>query len=101
MKAAVTQLYVKGCRIPDEQIEAAKPVVGNLSTYTCPREPGGTPRTMAGLSIPAQSDLIKPILEPRLTGIHQRGFVLRGLEEFRTERGWVYTLQEWIVEEAR
>jgi len=28
-------------------------------------------------------------------------FTLRGLEELKTERGYVYVLQEWLVTEER
>jgi len=75
-------------------------LVGELSTYDCPREPGGKVRHMASLHT-SVGQLLKPILEPRVTVIDRAAFVLRGLEELQTERGLEYRLQEWIVTDAR
>lgn len=69
-------------------------------TYECPREPGGPMRRMASVHTPT-GELLKPIIEPRMTVIGHSGFLLRGLEELQTERGWVYVLQEWIVTDVR
>lgn len=97
MLFAVKAIYIKGCRLTDAEILATKPVVGELMLYRCPKAPGEELRTMAGVSTPGKSDLLKPILEPRLAHIGLEIFVLRGLEEFKTDRGWIYTLQEWYV----
>src|SRR5688572_3309832 len=101
MRAAVKSKYVRGNLLSDEELAALAPAVGELMTYQCPREPGGPMRNMAGIGTPAKAELLKPIIEPRLVGIGIRGFVLRGIEELKTERGWVYVLQEWVVEEVR
>jgi hypothetical protein len=36
-----------------------------------------------------------------MTAIGHSAFTLRGLEELKTERGWVYVLQEWLVTDVR
>ena len=101
MHFAVTPTYVRGCRLSDEEIEKIAPVVGDLHLYRCPREPNGAMRTLAGVSAPVKANLLPPILEPRLTAIGPHAFMLRGLEELKTQRGWVYVLQEWRVEERQ
>ena len=98
MEFAVTPTHERGRRLSDAEIEAAAPVIGDLMTYQCPREPGGPMRTMAGVSSPVNANLVRPIIEPRMYSIGFRALYIRGLEEIKTERGWVYVLQEWIVE---
>ncbi len=100
MQFAVVPKYEKGRLLSDNEIAAKAALIGELSTYECPREPGGAMRHMASLHVPV-GDLLKPIIEPRVTNIGHSGFLLRGLEEFKTERGWVYVLQEWIVTDVR
>ncbi len=99
MDFAVKPTHERGRRLSDAEIAALQPVIGNLTTYEYPREPGGRMRRMASVSTPGTGDLIKPIVEPRLWRIADGWFAIRGLEEFNTERGWVYVLQEWLVEE--
>jgi hypothetical protein len=54
---------------------------------------------MASLHVPGQ--LLKPLITPRVTQIGHSAFFLRGLDEYKTERGWVYVLQEWLVTDVR
>jgi hypothetical protein len=75
-------------------------VVGEFMTYECPREPGGEMRPMASLHT-AAGHLLKPIIGPRMTGTGHSAFTLRGLEELKTERGYVYVLQEWLVTDVQ
>lgn len=100
MRFAVVPKYERGRLLPDKEIEAKAALVGELTTYECPREPGGPLRRMASLHVPT-SHLLKPIIEPRVLAIGTSGFLLRGLEELQTERGYVYVLQEWLVTEER
>lgn len=99
MKAAIKPMYVRGSLRSEKELEESLPVVGELTTYFRPREPGGKPRHVA--SIAGAPPEIGPMVEPRLIGIAARGFKLRGLEEIETPRGIEYRLQEWVVEEAR
>ena len=99
MQFAVVQKYEKERRLSDKEIAAKSALIGQLTTYECPREPGGEMRHMASVHTPA-GDVVRPIIEPRLTVIGHSGFLLRGLEEFKTERGWVYVLQEWLIMEV-
>ena len=100
MRFAVVPKYDRGRLLSDNEIEAKAALVGELTTYECPREAGGPMRRMASLHVP-KGHLLKPIIEPRMLAIGHAGFLLRGLEELQTERGWVYVLQEWIVTEER
>ena len=100
MRFAVVPTHERGMPLSDKELNEKVPLVGDLHTYLCPREPGGPSRTMVGLDTPVGS-VLKPIIEPRLMGIGQGAFHLRGLEELKTERGWVYVLQEWRVTEVR
>ena len=100
MQFAVVPKYEKGSLLSNKEIEAKSALIGQLMTYESPREPGGEMRHMASLHVPV-GDLLKPIIEPRVTSIGHSGFLLRGLEEYKTERGWVYVLQEWLVAEVR
>ncbi|SRR5260221_334056 len=101
MQFAVVPKYEKGRLLSDKEIEAKSALIGQLMTYECAREPGCALRHMASLGTPVSANLLKPIIEPRVTSIGHSGFLLRGLEEYRTERGWVYVLQEWLVTEVR
>jgi len=101
MKFAVVPTYEKGRQLSDKEIAAKTALVGELMTYECPREPGGAMRPMASLGSPVKADLVKPIIGPRVTTIGHSGFLLRGLEEYKTERGWVYVLQEWRVTDVQ
>jgi hypothetical protein len=100
MKFAVVQTYEKGRQLSDKEIAAKTALIGELMTYECPREPGGEMRPMASLHVPV-GQLLKPIIGPRVTNIGHSCFFLRGLEEYKTDRGWVYVLQEWLVTEER
>jgi hypothetical protein len=100
MRFAVVPKYERGRLLSDNEIEAKAALVGELSTYECPREPGGAMRHMASVHTPV-GQVVRPIIEPRITTIGHSGFLLRGLEEYRTERGWVYVLQEWLVTDVR
>jgi hypothetical protein len=100
MQFAVIPKYERGRLLSDNEIEAKAALVGELMTCECPREPDGPMRHVASLYTP-EGELLKPIIEPRVTVIGYSGFLLRGLEEFKTERGWVYVLQEWLVTEVR
>jgi hypothetical protein len=100
MRFAVVPMYERGRLLPDKEIEAKAAVVGELMTYECPREPGGEMRPMASLHTPA-GHLLKPIIGPRMTGTGHSAFTLRGLEELKTERGYVYVLQEWLVTDVQ
>jgi hypothetical protein len=100
MRFAVVPTYERGRLLSDKEIEAKAALVGELMTYECPREPGGKMRPMASLHTPT-GQLLKPIIGPRMTAIGHSAFTLRGLEELKTERGWVYVLQEWLVTDVR
>ena len=100
MRFAVVPKYDRGRLLSDNEIEAKAALVGELTTCECPREAGGPMRRMASLHAP-KGDLLKPIIEPRMLAIGRSGFLLRGLEELKTERGWVYVLQEWLVTDER
>ena len=95
MKAAIKPMYVRGLLRAEKDVEDTRAIVGELTTFYCPREPGGKPRHVASIAGAA------PMIEPRLVGIAARGFKLRGLEEIETPNGIEYRLQEWAVEEAR
>ena len=71
-----------------------------LITYECPREPGGEMRPMASLHVPV-GQLLRPLIGLHVTIIGHSGFLLLSLEEYKTERGWVYVLQEWMVTDER
>jgi hypothetical protein len=45
-------------------------------------------------------ELLKPLLEPRLTGSAPLAFALEGFEAFDTKRGKVYARQEWVLRQA-
>jgi hypothetical protein len=100
MRFAVVPKYERGRLLSDNEIEAKAALVGELTTYECPREPGGPMRRMASLHVPT-GHLLKPIIEPRLVAVGHSGFLLRGLEELQTARGWVCVLQEWLVTDAQ
>jgi hypothetical protein len=100
MRFAVVPMYERGRLLSDEEIDAKAAFVGELMTYECPREPGGEMRPMASLHTPT-GQLLKPIIGPRMTAIGHSAFTLRGLEELKTERGYVYVLQEWLITEER
>ena len=100
MQFAVVPRYEKGRELSDKEIAAKAAFIGELMTYECPREPGGEMRPMASLHVPV-GQLLRPLLGPRVTNIGHSGFLLRGLEEFKTERGWVYVLQEWLVTDVQ
>ena len=97
---AVVPAYERGKRLSDRELDAKAAVVGELLIYEAAREPGGPLRRMAGLTTP-MGHLLKPMLEPRLTGMTVLCFALRGLEELETARGRVYVLQEWRITEVR
>lgn len=99
MKAAIRPMYVRGSLRSEQELEQTDPIVGELTTYFLPREPGGKPRHVA--TIEGAPPGMGPMVEPRLIGIAARGFKLRGLEEIQTTNGFEYRLQEWVVEEAR
>ena len=99
MKAAVIPMYVRGLLRSEKELEGACPIVGELTTFYCPRDPGGKPRHVASMAGAAPE--IQPMIEPRLVSIAARGFKLRGLEEIETANGIEYRLQEWVVEEGR
>jgi hypothetical protein len=84
-------MYERGRLLSNKEIDAKAAVVGELMTYECPREPGGEMRPMASLHTPT-GQLLKPIIGPRMTAIGHSAFTLRGLEELKTERGWVYVV---------
>ena len=97
---AVVPMYCRGKRLSDQELDAKAAVVGDLTIYEVAREVGSPLRRMAGLSTPA-GQLLKPIVEPRMSGMTVLCFTLRGLEELETARGCVYVLQEWRVSEVR
>jgi hypothetical protein len=100
MRFAVVPKYERGRLLSDNEIEAKAALIGELTTYECPREPGGQMRPMASLHTPT-GQLLKPIIGPRLIAVGHSAFTLRGLEELNTERGYVYVLQEWLVTDVR
>ena len=100
MRFAVVPAYERGRRYSEKELDAKAAVVGELMIYEAAREAGGPLRRMAGLTTP-MGHLLKPMLEPRLTGMTVLSFSLRGLEELETTRGYVYVLQEWRITEAR
>jgi hypothetical protein len=100
MLFAVVPAYERGRRFTEKELDAKTAAVGELMIYEAAREAGGPLRRMAGLTTP-MGHLLKPILEPRLTGMTVLSFSLRGLEELETSRGYVYVLQEWRITEAR
>jgi len=100
MRFAVVPMYERGRLLSDKEIEAKAALIGELMTYECPRGPGGQMRPMASLHTPT-GQLLKPIIGPRMTAIGHSAFTLKGLEELKTERGYVYVLQEWLVTEER
>ena len=100
MRFAVVPMYERGRLLSDKEIEAQAALVGELMTCECPREPGGELRPMASLHTPT-GQLLKPIIGPRMTAIGHSAFTLRGLEELKTERGYVYVMQEWLVTDVR
>lgn len=100
MRFAVVPTYERGRLLSEEEIDAKAAFVGELMTYECPREPGGEMRPMASLHTPT-GQLLKPIIGPRMTAIGHSAFTLRGLEELKTARGYVYVLQEWLIMEER
>lgn len=93
---AVVATHVRGQRLSDKEIEAARPVAGDLRISQVFEEPAGRLRTFASLS-QGTVELLKPILEPRITGMSPLRFSLRGLEEVQTAQGKSYVLQEWLV----
>lgn len=97
---AVVPMYHRGKRLSDAELDAKAAVIGDLTIYEAAREVGSPLRRMAGLSNP-MGHLLKPIVEPRMTGMTVLSFTLRGLEELETTRGYVYVLQEWRVTEVR
>jgi hypothetical protein len=100
MLFAVVPTCVQGRRLSEREIEAARPVAGDLRISQVFDGPGGRVRTFASLSQGAV-EVLKPILEPRITGMSPVRFSLRGLEEVHTAHGKSYVLQEWLVEERR
>ncbi len=100
MRFAVVAKYERGRLLSAKEIEAKAALVGELTTYRCPREVGSAMRNMVSLATPT-GDLLKPIIEPRMMAMNHVAFTLRGLEELKTERGYVYVLQEWLVTEER
>jgi hypothetical protein len=100
MLFAVVPAYERGKRFSDKELDAKAAIVGQLMIYHAARESGGAMRLMAGLTTP-MGNLLRPIMEPRLTGMTVLSFSLKGLEELQTSRGYVYVLQEWHITEVR
>ena len=100
MQFAVVPTRVQGRRLSEKELQSARPVAGDLRISQVMEAPEGRLRTFASL-FQGSVELLKPMLEPRITGMSPQRFSLRGLEEVQTAHGKSYVLQEWLVEERR
>jgi hypothetical protein len=102
MEFSVIAVYDRGRRRSEQEPQDQVPVVGDLRTYWMPETHGEPARLWASFVHGSEcKDLLKPLLEPRLTGSAPLAFALEGFEALDTKRGKVYVRQEWMLRQLK